>query len=225
MPITDSDRLRRRGCALAMLAAPAFAVVGHLVQATPDEHDTASELASVAAAQGRATLAAGLGFIGLVLMVPALLGLARPLWADRPRTALVGLSLSTTGLMALVALMGSAPVTVAMSASSADRAQMVALTDRYESTVLVGVWAGLMVLGYSLGPVVLGIALWRSGGSWMIPAALVAGLVLMMADAGRWPLAVGFACTWLGFAIAGAALLREPVEDRAARGRDVAVPA
>jgi hypothetical protein len=225
MPTTDPERLRRRGCALALVTAPGLALAGHLVQATPDQHDTASELASVAAAQGRATLAAGLGFAGLVLMVPALLGLARPLWGSRPRTALVGLSMSVSGLLAMVALMGSAPITVAMAATSADRAEMIALTERYESSALLGIWVGLMILGYTVGPIVLSVALWRSGRPWTIPAALVAGLVLMLADAGRWPLAAGFACTWLGFALAGVALLRDPVEEQSAVDRTVPVPA
>ena len=47
-------------------------------------------------------------------MVPALLGLARPIWSVYTKTALVGVSMSITGLLALVALMGSAPVSVAM---------------------------------------------------------------------------------------------------------------
>lgn len=221
---TDSDRLRRVGCALALLTAPGFALAAHLVQQTPEEHDTASELASIATAPGAATLATGLGFIGMVLMVPALFGLARPLWETRARTAMVGLSMSVTGLLALASLVGSAPVTVAMT-SSADRAEMIALTDRYESSVLVGIWAGLMILGYALGPVVLGVALWRSGASWTVPLALVAGLVLMMADAGRWPLAAGFACTWLGFVLAGSALLRDRVRDRNPAAPGVSVPA
>ena len=193
-----SDTVRRRGCALALALAPGLTLAGSLVQATPSAHDTASELASIAAHPGRAELAAALGFFALVLMVPGLLGMARPLWSARPRVALTGLCLGVPGTLALVALMGSAPVTGAMVAAGADRGQMIALTDRYESSALVGTWAILMVVGFSLGPVVLGVGLWRSGWAWGIPAALVAGLALMIADAGRWPLAAGYALTWLG---------------------------
>ena len=88
---------------------------------------------------------------------------------------------------------------------------MIALTDRYESSATVGVWVALMLLGYSVGPLVLAVGLWRSGWSWVVPAALAAGLALMVADAGRWPLAVGFACTWAGFAVVGLRLWRTPV--------------
>jgi hypothetical protein len=205
----DPDRLRRRGCALALLVAPGLMLAGDLTQATPARHDTASELASIAAAPGRAELASLLGFLGLVLMVPAFLGLARPLWAARPRLTLIGVSTSIAGLLGLVSLMGSGPVTVAMTSAGADRAEMVALTDRYESSALVGLWVGLMILGYSLGPIVLGVGLWRTGWPWLVPAALGAGLVLAMADAGRWPLAAGFACTWLGMAVVGLHLWRD----------------
>lgn len=209
-----SNEFRRRACGGALLLAPGLTLVGHLVQASPEAHDTASELASIAAHPGRATLSALIGFIALTLMIPALFGLARPILDSRPRVALTGLGLSVTGVLGLTALMGSAPVTVAMAHASADRGQMIALSDRYESSALVGLWVALMLLGYTLGPVVLGVALWRSGGSWLIPAALVGGVVLMMADAGRYPLAAGFACTWLGLATAGVSLLREPSPER-----------
>ena len=209
-----SNQFRRRACAGALLLAPGLTLLGHLVQASPAAHDTASELASVAAHPGRATLSALVGFVALSLMIPALFGLARPLLDSRPRVALTGLGLSVTGVLGLVALMGSAPVTIAMANADADRGQMIALSDRYESSALVGLWAALMLLGYTLGPVVLAVALWRSGGSWLIPAAMVGGVVLMMADAGRYPLAAGFACTWLGLATAGVSLLREPTTGR-----------
>jgi hypothetical protein len=188
------------------MAAPGITLAASLVQQSPSAHDTTSELASIASSPGRAELSAALGFAALVLMVPALFGLARPLWSDRPRWALTGLSLGVVGVMALTALMGSAPVTVAMVAGSADRAEMVALTDRYEGAALTTVWVLLMLLGYLLGPIVLGVAWWRQSGQWLVPAALLAGLVVQMADAGRWPLAAGYALTWLGLAAAGARL-------------------
>jgi hypothetical protein len=191
-----SDRFRTRAGAVALVAAPALTLAAHLVQATPVRHDTASELASIAAHPGRYQLSGLLGFVSLVLLVPALLTMASPLWERRPRVALVGLSMSITGLLALVSLMGSGPVSLAMTrAARGDRTVMVALTDRYESSWLVLVWVLLMIVGYSLGPVVLGVGLWRSGFSGLVPLLLVGGVVLAVLDAGRWPLAAGFAMT------------------------------
>ncbi len=206
MSVTSSDRTRRRCCALALIVAPGLTLAASLVQQSPAAHDTASELASIASSPGRAEASAALGFVALALMVPAVFGLARPLWESRSRSAMTGVSLSVVGVLALTALMGSAPVTVAMVADTADRAQMISLTDRYEGAALTSAWMMLMLLGYLLGPIVLGFAWWRACGQWLVPAALIAGLVVQMADAGRWPLTAGYALTWLGFAAAGARL-------------------
>lgn len=197
-----TSRTRNRLCALALLIAPGLVLAGHLLQATPAQHDTASELASIAAHTARADASAAVGFAGLLLYLPGILGVARALVDRGSRLAATARAMSIAGLVALVALMGSSPVTSAMVAPTADRQQMIALTDRYESTPLVGVWVALMILGWSLGLVLLGVALWRGGWTVAIPLALAAGLALMVADAGRWPLAAGFACTWLGMGLA-----------------------
>ena len=66
-----------------------------------------------------------------------------------------------------------------------------------------------MILGYALGPIVLGVGLWRSGGTWLVPAALVAGLAFddrrrrQVATGGGLRLHLG-----PGLGLAGAALLR-----------------
>ena len=195
-------RTRNRLCALALLIAPGLMLAGHLLQATPAQHDTASELAAIAAHTGRADASAAVGFAGLLLYLPGIMGVARPLVDRGGRLAATARAMSIAGLLALVALIGSSPVTSAMVAPTADRQQMIALTDRYESAPLVGAWVALMVLGWSLGLVLLGVALWRGGWTIAIPLALAAGLALMVADAGRWPLAAGFACTWVGMGLA-----------------------
>jgi hypothetical protein len=197
-----SDRSRIRAGAVALALAPSLVLAAHLVQATPQQHDTASELAVIAAHPTRYQLAGFLSFAAMLLFVPAFLSMARPLWAGRPRLALTGVSMSLAGLLALVALTGSGPVSLAMTQGSAgSRASMVAVTDRYESSVLVGVWVLVMIVGYSIGPVVLGVGLWRSGLPVAVPLLLLAGLVLAVLDAGRWPLAAGFALTASGMAL------------------------
>src|SRR4051794_933647 len=195
-----SDLFHLRAGAVALVAAPALTLAAHLVQATPGQHDTVSELASIAAHPLRYQLSGLLGFISLVLFVPALLTMARPLRESRPRLADVGLAMSITGLLALVSLMGSGPVTLAMT-HAGDRAAMVALTDRYESSWLVLVWVLLMIVGYSLGPVVLGFGLWRSGFPVAVPVLLLGGVVLAVLDAGRLPLAGGFALTFVAMTL------------------------
>ena len=202
----------------ALVASPLLMLAAMLVQASPDAHDTGSELTSIAAAPGRATLSAAVGFVGLCLALPAFRALAAELRRTRPRWAGLGEVLTTTGVLALVALIASQPLTVAMAQSPA-RAAMVTATDRAESSPLVGVWVGLMLLGYTLGPVVLAVGLWRSGWSGLVPTALVVGVVLLAADAGRWPLAAGYGATAVGLGLAARQLLvLRAGTARAARG-------
>lgn len=194
-----SDDLRLKSGVLALATAPGLILASHLIQLTPQRHDTASELAAVAEAPGRAAVALVIGFVGLLCYIPAFLAMAAPV-RDR-RSGVIGIVMSISGLLALVALMGSGPVTNAMVTASADRTEMIALTDRYESSPVVTFWVILLVLGWTLGPLVIGIALWRAGWSIGIPLALFAGVALTMTDAGRWPLAAAFALTWLGMAL------------------------
>ena len=202
---------------VALVAAPVLVLVADLLQPSPAGHDTASELASIAADPGRYQLSAAVGWCAMLLYVPALLTLAWPARRAFPRLAGTGLALAVAGLIALVSLMGSGPVSLAM-AQAPDRAAMVQVTDAYESAPLTLAWMLLMVIGFSLGPVLLGFALWRSGFTWAVPALLLAGLVVQMMDAGRWPLALGYALTAAGMTVVAATLWR------AGRGRVAPAP-
>lgn len=202
-----------RGGLLALAVAPALVLVANLVQAAPAAHDTASELASIAAAPVRYQVSAAIGFCAMVLYVPALIALAAPVRAARPRLGGIGLGISVAGLMALVSLMGSGPVSLAL-AQAQERLAMVHVTDAYESAPLSVAWMVLMLLGFVVGPVVLGIGLWRSGLTPMVPTLLVAGVVVQMLDAGRWPLALGYALTAAGMAVAAAAIARRGTAGR-----------
>ncbi len=190
---------------LALGLAPVLVLVATLVQTAPAAHDTESELASIAAAPLTYQLSAAIGFCAMVLYVPGLIALAAPVRAGRPRLGAVGLMLSMTGLLGLVSLMGSGPVSLAM-AESADRVAMIRVTDAYESAPLSIAWMLLMLFGFTLGPVVLGVGLWRCGGTPIVPILLVAGVVVQMLDAGRWPLALGYALTAAGLVIAAATM-------------------
>ena len=200
---------------VALVLAPLLVLAAHLVQASPQAHDTASELSSIAAAPGRYQLAGLLGFVACVLFAPALLAMASALRPHRPRWAGVGVAMSVTGLLALTALQGSGPVSQAL-AQAPDRAAAVAVTDAYEALPLTSVWALLMIVGFVLGPVVLGFGLWRAGASPLVPALLVAGVVVQMADLGRWPLALGFLLTAAGFGLCATPLGRASEQPRPA---------
>ena len=190
-----------RPALLALALAPTLVLVAGLVQASPSAHDTASELASIAAAPVRYQLSAAIGFCATVLFVPGLLALAAPVRHARPVLGAVGLGMSLTGLLALVSLMGSGPVSLAM-AQAPERAAMVRVTDAYESAPLTVAWMLLMLVGFVLGPVVLGVGLWRAGATWAVPVLLFAGVVVQILDGGRWALALGYALSAVGMAVA-----------------------
>jgi hypothetical protein len=185
----------------ALLAAPLLTLAATLVQAAPSGHDTASELASIAAHPDRYQAAGVLGFASMLLFVPGLLAFARLVRPARPRWADVGLVMSMTGLLALTSLMGSGPVSQALAQAS-DRPAMVRVTDAYEGLPLTNGWVLLMLVGWLLGPLVLGVGFWRAGGSWAVPALLAAGLVAQSLDDDPRVLALGFALTAAGLAVA-----------------------
>ena len=191
----------KRSLLAALAAAPLLTLVASLVQAAPTGHDTASELTSIAAHPTRYQLAGFLGFASVALFVPGLLGLAALVRARRPRWALTGLVMSVTGLLALTSLMGSGPVSQAL-AQAPDRPAAVAVTDVYEGLPLTTAWVLLMMVGWLLGPLVLGLGLWRAGGPWAVPALLAAGLVAQSLDDDPKVLALGFALTTVGLALA-----------------------
>ena len=197
---------------VALVAAPLLTLAGNLVQATPDGHGTAAELASIAAHPVRYQVAGFLGFASMLLLVPGLLALARLVRPTRPRWAAIGLVMSMTGLLALTSLMGSGPASQAL-AQAPGRGTMVQVTDAYESLPLTTVWVLLMLVGWLLGPLVLGLGLWRAGGPLAVPALLAAGLVAQFLDDDAAVLALGFALTALGMIVAAASGWR-------AHGRD-----
>lgn len=186
---------------VALGAAPLLTLAAALVQAAPSGHDTAAELASIAAHPQRYQLAGFLGFASMLLFVPGLLALAQLVRPNRPRWADTGLWMSFTGLLALVSLMGSGPLSQALAQSPA-RAAMVRVTDSYEGLPLTTTWVILMLVGWLLGPLVLGLGLWRAGGPWAVPALLTAGLVAQFLDDDPSVLALGFALTAAGLTLA-----------------------
>lgn len=203
---------------VALVVAPLLMLAAQLVQVSPAAHDTASELSSIAGNSGRYQLSGLVGFVACVLFVPAFLTMAAPLRQHRPRWAAIGLGLSLTGLMALVSLMGSGPVSQAL-AEAPNRGAAIVVVDVFEGLPLPTLWMVLMLVGFVLGPVVLGVGLWRVGASWLVPGLLVAGLIVQMADLGRWPLAAGYALSAAGFALAA-----RPLTPRARPAEALRVP-
>lgn len=184
----------------SLFIGPGLLLAAHLVQLTPSAHDTASELASLDAADARALWSTVVGFAGVIVTVAGLVALGRRLQPSRLAT--VGTAMSVVGGFALTALLGSSPLMISVATSEGPQDLLVRIADGSESSWVTGVWVGLMLLGWTLGPVVLAVSLWRAGGSWVPLVLLVLGVVLMVLDLGRWELAAAFAATWSGLAYA-----------------------
>ena len=97
-----SEHSYRRWTAFALVAGPALFLVDNLIH--PEElgrGNEAAQLAAIAEAPGRWQIAHLIGFASLLLIVAAIVGLGRYVFADRPRLALAGVALGLAGSMGL----------------------------------------------------------------------------------------------------------------------------
>ncbi|HVE99010.1 MAG TPA: hypothetical protein VNA12_07505 [Mycobacteriales bacterium] len=201
--MAESDTtLRRRVAGVTLIVAPLLPLAAHVIQPAHAQ-DTASELANQAANNGRYTASTLLGLAFAFLAVPALFGLAHPLRATRPRLANGALALALAGAIATAVFLGTGLVGLAMTDGAVGLDAAAKVQDGYEGTVAFGVLLGLMIIGTSFAPLALLIGLWRAGWSRLLPIAGGASLLLFVADAGKWPLAAGFALTAIAWGAVG----------------------
>lgn len=127
-----------------------------------------------------------LGLLSLILMVPAVLGVAHLLHRQMPLLALAGAALVLLGLLSLAVLHGVQLVQHQMIQETADRQQMVALLERLEGGIGTKVIFVGLFLGLFLGWVILSTGLVKSGSvPKAIPVFLFASLVLNFAGLER----------------------------------------
>lgn len=119
------------------------------------------------------------GLLSLVLLVPAVLGVAQVLHGRRPFLALVGAALVLVGVLSLAVLHGVQLVQHQMAQATADREQMAALLQTLEGGIGAKVIFVGLFLGLFLGWVILsaGLLLTRSVPR-TIPLSVLASLVL-----------------------------------------------
>ncbi len=171
MAPSPSGRARRLLAPGALVLAPLLTLVATAI-APANESDAAAQLAVVGRSPGRWYAANLINFVGLALLVAAVVGLMLPLRTHGARFAHVGGGLALTGVVCVAVVSGLGFVEWQMVGAGADRAQMVALLDRVEGApavapILLG--AGLATLGLA----VLGIGLWRRGAAPAWTAALL----------------------------------------------------
>jgi hypothetical protein len=157
-----ATRFRRRISGAALIAFPlvglASAIVGPESAAA-----TSEQLETVAADHDEFLASVLLGLLALVLLIPAILGVAHPLRIRAVSFGNVGAGLALAGVIGLASLNGLGLVLYEMTAEDLDRDQMVLLFDRVESNVGFQVILVMALAGLGLGMLLLMAAAARGG--------------------------------------------------------------
>lgn len=165
--------------ASAMIAAPLVLLAAAAIN---QEHGAtaASWFAAAESGPGRFYAAHLLLLLAVVLLVPAVLGLAGLLKEQRPRIAALGSGLTVLGLLGLAVMVGMDLVVWQAARSSLASQEAVALLARVQSSPGVTVPVGMLLAGLGVGPALLGLALYRQRlvsrwRAWLIPVGLTGG--------------------------------------------------
>ncbi|HET8600145.1 MAG TPA: hypothetical protein VFL99_07455, partial [Segeticoccus sp.] len=211
----DLRRTWRWGLAL-LAPLPMLAVAAEAVFVPYGEFATAREqLTAGAAAPGRLTLALWMGFLGVLLAVPATMAVAWTVRRAAPRLALAGGLSCLVGFGMTWAIPNTDQVVRVAAEGGYDVTRVASVIDLAAGHPSANVAVGIFLVGQLIGLVLLGCALWRTPGAprWAAVALAVSGPLHVavagfpVAAAGSWVL------TALGYAGASVALVRSRDED------------
>lgn len=201
-------------------SAAASLVVGSLALALPvsyydGDQPGATQLREAAAHAGMAKF--GNALLALqILVVPAMIYVARLARGRAPRLAFVGGGLAALGWLAGLMGIGTAGIVVYQATTLPDQAAAATLIDKMAADPAFGLLTGVFVLGHVLGMIILGAALWRSHAvpTW---AAILFTLVPVGHLVGHFAsraldVADGYALV-LACAVCAVAVLRRPNDD------------
>jgi hypothetical protein len=201
LPMPD----RRRTRAACLVASPVLLLASHLLQPSHGA-DTASEVAAQAAHAGAFRASTIVGLLAVMVLVPAVAGLAS-LLGDRTSGA-VGGGLAHAGAIGLCFLLGTGAAATVIATDAGQRA--VALTEALEGDAAFGVAVGVMLLGWTLGLVTLAIATGRARVlPWWAAVCLGVAPVVPAVAGGKAPVALGFIALLVAFATAARRLTAE----------------
>ena len=198
MGFSDSHHLRKTVAGACMVLAPLLFLVAFVV--SPKLETEAGPQLSVAAEHAdRFYIANLVAMIGLILVVPAVLGLMHMLRERRPLHSAVGGGLTLIGVLLTLVGCGVSFVIWEMARNGADSAGNVAVLDGVlnDAAVMIPVF----IVGFvgALGVVLLGIGLYQSHVvDWWMALFFAVGVVCIN---------VAFPAGVLALAIVGAALM------------------
>lgn len=159
---------------LGLIGAPLLTLLSSIAS-PPLRSDAGAQIAEIAAHPARFYVYALLGLLGLMLLVPALIGLAGLARDRAPRLTATGLTLALGGTLIAIGDATTELLIWQTGAPGADAAQMTALLHRYDNTLGSSLPFTIGGLATIVGAAVLAVALRRARA---VPALAAAGLAL-----------------------------------------------
>jgi hypothetical protein len=197
MGFSDSQHLRKTVAGASMVLGPLFLLVAFVLSPRL-ETEAAASLRVAAEHVDRYYLVSLLAMIGVVLLIPAVLGLMHMVRERRPFESAVGGSLSVLGLLATMASFGIAFAIWRMVSDGVQPADVTLLDSIMDAA---GIVIPITIVGFigCVGFVYLMYGMYRAHVvDWWMALCAAAGVVLVN---------IAFPAGVLALAIAGAALL------------------
>ncbi|HPV06399.1 MAG TPA: DUF4386 family protein [Aggregatilineales bacterium] len=183
LKINNASNFRRTLAGLSLIAAPiAFGSADIIRLIVEGGMEGSEQLNAIATSPGLWDAATVLNMLGLILFVPAVLGLMHLL---RERGTVLG---HIGGGLALIGVLGFAAHNAgyfgmlgALSRSGLGHETMLQVIESMEGSVSVALYVVMFLLGFQFGPLLLGVGLYRAQAvpRW-VAGLVVAGFVLWL---------------------------------------------
>ena len=213
---SDPHHFRKTMAGLCMIAAPLFILVGMVIH--PERKtDEAEQLAIVSANLDEWYLSHLLVLIGIVLAVPAVLGLMHMLREREVAWGHLGGGLAMLGLLALTALVAIDGLVLWQMAAAGETAAMTALFESFTDTAGIFIPVFVLSFAFALGVVMLTMGLVRARAVqvWMAVFVAIGAICLAIGGAAASGLLaiVGAAFLFVGLGSVGRLVLAESDEE------------
>lgn len=214
--VSDARHFRRLVAGFCLIAAPAVLLIGALIH-PQSQDDTAAHLAVVGKSPGRYFLAHAIILVGLVLFLPAILGLMHLLRERATAIGHVGGGLVIIGLFGAAAVVAVDGIAISeMGKAGANAEAMARLLGRIRESDGLRVIGGIGAFGFLIGGLLLAYGLWRARAvqPWIAGGIAVANIVLFIGQVrdDRAIIAVAGAIALFAFGAIGWRLLTESDE-------------
>jgi Domain of unknown function (DUF4386) len=215
MHLSDAHHFRKTVAGICMVLAPLVVLVATVVH--PDTSmDEAAQLTTIAANLDAWLIAHLLALVGIVLSVPAVLGLMHMLREREVSLGHVGGGLAMLGLLAYVGVVAVEGLVGWQMGEAGDRGAMVALLTSLNDSAAIVIPFYVTSLAFAVGIVCLAVGLYRARAvqSWMAISLAVGAVLLAISGpaAATWLAIVAAAFLVVGFGSIGRMVYRESDE-------------